>query len=203
VVRNVPERTEGAPIPTSLLRERLGIPESEFVLLYQGVLAPGRGIELLINAFENVPADRHLVFLGFGPLEERIRQLAAVRGNVHFHPAVSPAELRQFTASADVGLVQTEDSCLSYHLSLPNKLFEYLEAGIPVLSSDLPCPRAVVERFQCGWVANGSDAIRDWASWLDRSSLAAMRRGALEARAHFDWRDEAKTMFTMYDHLLS
>lgn len=203
VVRNVPERAENTPAPTFLLRERLGIPESEFVVLYQGLLAPGRGIQMLIDAFQNVRADRHLVFLGFGPLEERIRQLATSRANVHFHPAVPPAELREFTASADVGLVQTEDTCLSYHLSLPNKLFEYIEAGIPVMSSDLPCTRAVVEEFKCGWVASGSDAIREWANRLDRSSLAAMRRGAVEARGHFDWRNEAKTMFTMYDHVLS
>lgn len=166
-----------APVKrTELLRQRLGIPATQKILLYQGGLSNGRGVGKLLEAAPALRAAGYaMVFMGYGELQTKI-EAAAARGNtgVYFHPAVPPGELIPYTASADVGVSSIEDSCLSYHLCLPNKLFEYIMAGLPVVVSKLPEMDHVV-------TTNGIGVSLD--NWDATSLLAAlgqidMMRGA-------------------------
>ena len=79
-----------------------------------------------------------LVFMGYGKLQGSIAEAAASSENVHFQPAVPYQEMLQYTKDADVGLVSVRPICLSYLYCLPNKLFECIQAGVPVLVNDLP-----------------------------------------------------------------
>jgi len=78
---------------------------------------------------------------------------------VHLHPAVSAKALSQYTAGADVGIYLIEASSLSYQLTVGNKVYEYMAAGIPVVGSDFPDVRAFLEHYQAGRVLapDGSD----------------------------------------------
>jgi glycosyltransferase involved in cell wall biosynthesis len=204
VVRNVPDARPAAEDgPASdVLRRRLGVGPDGLLFLYQGVLAPGRRIEQFLRVFRTMPPDRHLVFLGFGPLESLIRTEAAARPNVHYIGAVPPAELLVHTAGVDVGLCGVENACLSYYFSLPNKLFEFLAAGVPAIVPDFPEMRAVVERHGCGWIAAESDAA--WAETVgsvERSGLAAARARAVEASRHHTWNAEQSAVANVYRRL--
>src|SRR5204862_484616 len=130
VVRNIPDTRFHQAGEAQNLRRRLHIPDGTLLFIYQGGLFRGRRVEQLIRVFESARQDRHLVFMGYGDLEELVKAAAARCGNIHFHPPVPPQEVLKHTAGADVGLIGVENVCLSYYYSLPNKLFEYLAAGI-------------------------------------------------------------------------
>ncbi|SHK20397.1 glycosyltransferase [Rhodothermus profundi] len=155
VLYNAPE----APAPTvqtTSLRQHLQLPDHLVLFLYQGHLRPGRGCLLPLEALPEVP-EAALVYLGDGPLAPVIRERATTLGvadRVHLLPPVLPDKLLPVTASADVGLVLLEDTCLNHRLALPNKLFEYLAAGLPVLASNLPELRRVVETYGVGYVVD-------------------------------------------------
>ncbi len=173
VLYNAPE-TPPKFNPEASLRLRLRLPDEGVLFLYQGHLRPGRGCLMPLEALPHVP-EAILVYLGDGPLAPVIRERAAALGitdRVHLLPPVLPDELLTVTASADVGLALLEDTCLNHRLALPNKLFEYLAAGVPVLVSDLPELRRVVETYQVGYIVD----LRNPAALA-----AAMRRLASDA----------------------
>jgi glycosyltransferase involved in cell wall biosynthesis len=150
VVPNVPEH--GPPQPTTYLRDWCGIPDGELLLLYQGHLKPGRGCEQLLDAVTDVPAVRG-VFMGAGPMKQELEARASEAGitdRVYFHPPTPPDELLPVTSSADVGICLIEPITESLRLSLPNKLFEYLWSGLPVVASNLPEISRVVDGFEVG-----------------------------------------------------
>jgi glycosyltransferase involved in cell wall biosynthesis len=185
VVRNVPDpsvqREVGVAHP---LRERLGLGSDAQIFLYQGGFFRGRRLEQFVRVFANERGHRHLVMMGYGELEPELRDAAAQAPNVHVMPAVPPAEVLAHTRDADVGLVGVDDVCLSYRYSLPNKLFEFLAAGLPVLAPRFPEIERVVERFGCGRTVGESDAEwqaavtavpRDWRATTAAATAAASR----------------------------
>ena len=133
-VRNVPV------IPTNIgesrLRETLGISEDTVLYVYCGLFGKGRGLNEVIQAFSKLPDDFHIAFVGFGLLEPDVVAAASRYPNIHFHPAVSQAELITLLRGADVGVFLPDGASASYQNSLPNKVFEYSAAGLGLLVSD-------------------------------------------------------------------
>ena len=206
LVRNIPrnEHVESAgpsrpaEAQAPLLRERLGI-RSGIVFLYQGALMRGRGIDLLLSTFAKADPDRHLVFMGYGVYEEKIREYAARHENIHFHPAVKPDELMKYTVGADVGVSIIENICLSYYYCLPNKLYEYIIAGLPVLVSDFPEMGRVVREFDNGWATPvREEGLLSVIQEITPESIAEKRRGSLAARVNLGWNGEAERLLDVY-----
>jgi len=202
VVRNVPMRTAAPEGKSTVLRDNHNIPDGALLYLYQGGLAPGRGVETLLDIFADMDAHRHLVLMGYGVLEDLVVDAARKSSNIHFQPAVPPGEVLYYTNSADIGLCLIENTCLSYYYSLPNKLFEYLLSGLPVLVNDMPEQRNIVEHFHCGWVVPPTRAEQaDLIVSIDTSKLAQCRAGALAAAETFSWDAEAATIQAVYTEL--
>lgn len=202
VIRNVPLGA-AAPIErTTLLREEHHIPRDAILYLYQGLLSTGRGLEELIGVFASLDTDRHLVMMGYGELEQQVQAAAASYPNIHFQPAVPPGEVLLYTAGADVGLCLIENTCLSYYYSLPNKLFEYLLSGLPVIVNDMPEQRRIVEEFSCGWIApespSGQQALIES---INSQMIEALRTGAKRAAGSFRWENEAGKLQTIYTEI--
>lgn len=134
-------------------REHFGIAEDVKIFLYQGALAKGRGVELLLKAFsERNDAKSALVLMGYGELEARIKQVSENSANIYLHPAVSPQVVLDYTSSADYGFSFIENTCLSYFFCMPNKLFEYIMAGLPVLISNVKEMSDLVKKYEIGLV---------------------------------------------------
>jgi glycosyltransferase involved in cell wall biosynthesis len=205
VVHNVPDQDQRAQ-PAGF-RERLGIGDAPFVL-HQGALAPGRGCEALVTAMTQVP-DAHLVFLGtpwpgYEGVVEGLAERLGVRGRVHRVPAVATSELLAHTREADVGVALLEDSCDNHRLALPNKVFEYVAAGVPVVASRLPELQRLVERHEIGWtVSPGSTS--EIAAGL-RTALAEGTNGEVRERVRtaagrFQWAIERERLLEVYREL--
>lgn len=161
VLRNcapaVPERLRATPRD---VREPAGLPAASRVVLYQGGLVAGRGLDVCVRAARELPDEAHLVFIGKGRIRDQLESLAdelEVAGKVHFLPAVDPAALPAFTAGADVGLIPYQPVSKNNNFALPNKVFEYTGAGIPFVASDLPELRRIVESSGCGEVYDPFD----------------------------------------------
>ena len=140
------------------LRERLGLADDgRLVVLYQGLLRAGRGLPALVEAARRVE-DVRLVVIGEGELWDDLARAGAGLGDrFALHPFVPPDALAALTPGADLGACLIEPLTESLRLSLPNKLFEYLAAGVPVVASPLPEIRAVVGRG-VGVLADPADA---------------------------------------------
>jgi glycosyltransferase involved in cell wall biosynthesis len=163
VVRNVSALDAGPHPPARGLRARLGLEAKTPLVLHQGAAAPMRGCATLVRAIAQVPG-AHLVFLGDDDVRGfngELADLAAALGcgeRVHFLASQPLDELLALTTDADVGVTLLEDSCVNHQLALPNKLFEYIAAGLPVVASDLPEMGALVRERAIGWTVDPQDA---------------------------------------------
>jgi glycosyltransferase involved in cell wall biosynthesis len=204
VVRNVPDLPPPGEAPD--LREEMGIGDAPLVL-HQGAVAGGRGGENLIRAV-SFTESAHLLFLGAdGAYVEGLRALAVeldVGGRTHFHPPVALAELLSYTTQADVGVSLLQDSCENHRLALPNKLFEYLAAGLPVVVSDLPEMRRLVIERQVGWVTDSGDPA-DIARVLAEATGArgdeSLENRVRVAAAELNWSQERARLTDLYARL--
>jgi glycosyltransferase involved in cell wall biosynthesis len=204
VVRNIPVPPERPVGESRVLREIFPIPDDELLVLYQGGLFAGRGIELMLEAWADLPPDRHLVFLGYGPLEELVVAAAEERPNVYFHPAVAPEELAPYTASADVALSLSQNVSLSYYYSLPNKVLEYLAAGVPAIVSDFPEVAKVVNTYECGWTTElEASALRELIAALTPDEVARCAANTAASQVEFDWSVEKKRLEAAYQKAIS
>lgn len=131
---------EPGPIASTRIRDALGLAAGRPIVLYQGGFSVDRGIEELAAAARE-PALRDLdvavVYMGYGRLEGYIRrQTEQQPGRVYLLPAVPPDELLEWTAGADVAFVGQPPRTLNQKMNLPNKLFESIMAGVPVVVSN-------------------------------------------------------------------
>jgi len=188
----------------STLRDKFKIKDGEILFIYQGLLSTGRGIELLLEVFSRSSSNKHIVFLGFGPLEDKVREFEAVRPNIHFHSAVQPQELSYYTASADVGLSIIENVSLSYYYCLPNKMFEYLNCGLPVVISDFPDMSVFVDQYGCGWKTPlNNESILKVIENISQEGLEQKKTNVLKCRGNFCWEKEEKKLLSIYKQLYS
>jgi glycosyltransferase involved in cell wall biosynthesis len=186
-----------------------GIPPGSPVVLYLGALFEGRGIESLVASVPLLPRRAHLVLLGAGAQAQDLRALAlrlAVTDRIHIVDPVAPHTVVAYAASADVGVSPIVPSCLNYRYSLPNKLFQYMAAGLPVVASDLPQVRDVVDANGAGRCVDTAlpAAVADAISAILDDPVAATRMGAAGRRAvveRYNWAVAAQTLRTVYERI--
>ena len=203
LVRNIPTPlvTDSAPAKPNRFRQRFDIPEGDFIALYQGAFSYNRGLETAVAAMEGLEDQGiHLVFMGYGPLQSLVDDAASRHAHVHVHPAVSYEEVLDHTLSADLGLVSVKPTCLSYLYCLPNKLFEYILAGVPVLSNDLPDCRALIESFGVGSIVAQDDAAGWRKALLDLKAdgTAQFQLGLTQAAQDLSWANEVVPLVELY-----
>ncbi len=163
------------------------------IVLYLGGLMAGRGLEELVDAMGRLPAAQ-LITLGDGVLAAPLRDRAVRRGTRLVQLAPVPPDLvESYAASATVGVSPIVPSCLNYRYSLPNKLFQYMAAGLPVVASDFPQVREVVEGSGSGVLADTTrpaalaEAIgRVLADPAEAAAMGARGRTAVAERYNWD-----------------
>ncbi len=128
--------------------------ENEVVVIYQGAVNKGRGLELMLEALRHLKGVR-LWIIGGGDVLEELKKMAVtldVSEKVTFTGRVNLEQLWQYTSQAHIGISLEEDLGLNYRYALPNKIFDYVQARIPVVVSSLPEMKALVEQYGIGEV---------------------------------------------------
>ena len=178
VVRNCPDRWDPPAPRPDRIRALLGLPGDRAVVLYQGGLLPDRGIEQCMEAIQQVP-EAVLVLMGFGNQEARLRELASAPphwGRTYVIDAVPPQELLTWSASSDVMVMCYPPDTENHRYVTPQKLWEAMAAGVPVLASDTPGFASVMEEAGCGMLCDPTDpgdiarALRISWPWVRKGS---------------------------------
>lgn len=179
------------------------------IAIYAGRITTGRGLGILVEASQYLDGVV-IVMLGGGNVAyaNKLRTMIKEWGVEHkviLVPPVESDEVYDYVTSADVGLMLTENICLSYYYGAGNKLFHYLMAGLPVVVSDQPEKRKIVETYEVGRFCNVDDP-REVARVIQELSddVAARRRysaNAIKAARILNWENEEKKLLEVYERL--
>jgi len=195
VIRNLPMKDRREARRPDLLECN---PRS--VIIYQGALNMGRGLESMVKAMQYL---EHILFqiYGSGPMEKYLKSLVTrlnLDDRVEFMGRVPFDELRQHTRQASLGISIEENLGLNYYYSLPNKLFDYIQAGVPVLVSNLPEMRAIVDRYGVGEVLENHEPVilADQVRRMMEDQLKRMewKKNLKMAAEELCWEDEAEKL---------
>ena len=171
VVHNAEYPLVPARIKPRLLHQYFGLPPEARIVLFQGGYSATRNLDNLIGAFAQVQdPSLHLVMLGWGEMRGRLERMVHKRNlaaRVHFHPKVAQDVLLSYTQSADLGIIPYRPVCLNTRFCTPNKLFEFIAAGLPIVASDLPELRRFVVGLDIGLVGDTASA-QGIAALLDK-----------------------------------
>ena len=176
VVRNVPKKRDPCPDPRVKQDYR-----GKSIIIYQGALNVGRGLELMIDTMQYLD-NTVLLLVGTGDIEKNLKALVKqkkIGERVEFRGRVVPDQLFPLTCSADMGVSLEEDRGLNYRYALPNKLFDYIQARIPVLCSDLPEISRIVRTYGVGAVTGEREPEK----------LAGIIRYIIRERGEGAWKD--------------
>jgi glycosyltransferase involved in cell wall biosynthesis len=203
LVRNIPKRIT-SHAESKNLRDILGINGEVLLFIYLGGLSKGRGIEKMLSAFKDPRVCHHLLIMGSGPLYSEVQLAVTACSRIHYLNTVPPSQVLAYTMGANIGISLVEDIALSYRYCLPNKLFEYLVSGLPVLVSDLTDQKALVEHYQAGWVTDTNpQSIVDVLSWISREKYEQLKSGLYERTQNLDWEYESEQLLKIYRNQLA
>ncbi|MDP4686221.1 MAG: glycosyltransferase family 4 protein [Salibacteraceae bacterium] len=208
IVMNCPPAMLKVPEKSALLRNKAGIKSDELVILYQGGYSTGRGLEELILSMKYVK-NGSLVMMGWGPIEDDLRALASKNGlasKIKFIPPAEQHEVLKYTCGADLGIIPYRAIGLNNYYTSPNKLFEYIQAYVPVAGSDFPELKRIIEGHEIGGLFNPDDpeSIGNCINILlsDKEELARLRNNVITTSELYSWEVEEKKLVSIYQNLI-
>ncbi|CAA0158511.1 glycosyltransferase [Tenacibaculum maritimum] len=196
IVRNLPQKKKHtkAPLPLNT--------EGKKIILYQGVVNIGRGLELIIDT---IPFLKNHLFLivGDGDILKILQQKVArknLQKKVIFLGKKTPIELQKITPNADIGISLEEDLGLNYRYALPNKLFDYIQAEIPVLTSDLPEMKQIVSQYQIGKIVTDRTP-KKLATIIESFCPKEYTHALKKAKEQLIWANEETVLYDVFKNL--
>ena len=204
VVCNFPETKVNTEIKS---KKNLGIPEDKKLILYQGAVNMDRGLEEAIEAMAFL-SDTVLLIIGAGDILPELKSLVITKGlgnQVKFFGAIPYQELPYYTHHADFGIAIEKDSNLNYKYSLSNKIFDYINANIPVLASPLVEVEKIFSDHNIGLVIENhtpkhlADKMKEMLSSDEQQKT--WKENLLQTRELFTWAHEEKTLLRLLKDL--
>jgi glycosyltransferase involved in cell wall biosynthesis len=208
VVRNIPE---SIPVFQKTERSALGLPEHAFIMVMQGSgINVDRGAEEAILSLKYLPEDVYLLIIGGGDVYDNLPELAAsigVSGRLIMKPRMPYRLMMEHTRNCNCGLSLDKPISLNYRNSLPNKLFDYFHAGIPVVVSCIPELEKIVSAYNAGLILTEVNPLKiaDAIKLIhDSPGLNnSLREGAMGAAKTFTWQNESQNMKHLMQEVIS
>lgn len=181
--------------------------EGRKIILYQGVLNKGRGLEQAIQVMKNLEG-AELWLAGEGDLSKVLRELVKelkLEDKVHFLGYLQPTELAKITPKAYIGLNLLENKGLSYYYSLANKAFDYIQAGVPSIQMNFPEYNALNDAFEVFALVENLEisslttAIHNLLN--DASLHERLKENCKKAASLLNWEEEEKKLIQLYDQM--
>lgn len=196
----------------SPLRKAAGISKKQFVLLFQGGFSFNRGVEILLNVAEKMPKSWSIIFMGKGPLYEKIvdkiKELKGTRPKgrdaIALIPPAPYQKLTQWTAGADLGAIPYENVNLNHLYCTPNKLWEYPNAGVPILGSGMVEIKKMIDKYETGLILPKnftSQDIVDVLEKVDRSKLNQLVKNCHKFNEVEHWEKYEKKLVELYKNI--
>ncbi len=204
VIHNYPFVTQPEDSNSINLHEVLEIPQEEPILLYQGGIQVGRGLEKLVQA---VPMFKKgaLVFIGDGRIKPELQKMVLDLGledKVKFMPKVPVNELLHYTKNAYLGFQVLNNVCFNHYSASSNKLFEYMMSGVPVVACSFPEIQRVVENEYVGVCIDSHNpaSIAEGVNYIleHPEEREKMRENSFIARNNYNWENEKKLFINIY-----
>jgi glycosyltransferase involved in cell wall biosynthesis len=192
----------------SKLRKKGKIPNDYKVVLYQGWISPERNLETLIKSVKYFPEHTCLAIIGYGDYEVTLRQIAEQEGlaeKIFFFGQIPSEEMLNYSAGADLGVIPYQPIDDNHLYCSPNKLFEYILAGVPIITDNLPFFNIINEKYDVIEITDLSSAekLGKLVSHLFDNSIRLdnMKQNCLNASKELNWDVEGKKLLTMYNKL--
>ncbi|MBH0230730.1 glycosyltransferase [Halobacillus yeomjeoni] len=208
VVHNYPFKKEDKHKEVAPLREMLGLPHDEKILLYQGGMQTGRGLDKLVEAAPYFK-EGTLVFIGDGKIKDELVRKVNKKGLTHkvkFIPKVPLNELPKYTRNAYLGFQVLNNVCFNHYSASSNKLFEYMMSGVPVVACNFPEIERVVEGENMGICIdshNPEEIAKAVNELLSNTKLRdSMSENARRARNKYNWNLEKEGFTKIYDEVI-
>lgn len=210
VIHNYPFNTGDESINNKYdLYKILDIPKNEPILLYQGGIQQGRGLENIVQA---IPYFKRgiTVFIGDGKIKPKIKEMVSksdVEDKVRFLDKVPVNELKYYTANAYLGFQVLNNVCFNHYSALSNKLFEYIMSDIPVVACNFPEIKRVVEGEKIGICIDSHD-YKEIANAVNRilenkSLHKEFKKNCKKTKKKYNWDNEKLKFVNIYDDLLN
>lgn len=204
IVRNIPPtRITAIAAPRSCM----DLPEDKTILILQGAgINVDRGVEELIEAMPMVNDHIMLLIVGSGDVIDQLKARAkelALKDKVRFIPKVPLEMLMGYTFNADFGLTVDKDTNINYRFSLPNKLFDYIRAELPIIASRLTEIEKVITKYDIGtFIENHNPehiAQVINRAVADTSAVARWKKNLVKASEELTWEHEEITLTKIYE----
>ena len=209
VVRNIPEKWDVDKKQTKDNADDLktNMKDVKYIISYHGIIAPSRGIETAIDMIEKT-ADLGLIIIGYALMEDyldTLKKSVAEKGledRVLFLGAVNNRDLWRYIGAADLSFLMLPPASASYYYSLPNKLFEAIQSETPLIASDFPEIRSIVDKYKVGVIAKWDDIddIVSKAEGLlsDKGLYSETKSNVAAAKEELCWENEKKILQDIY-----
>lgn len=202
VVRNIPNKNS---LPALKTRAELGLPENKKIVILQGAgINIDRGAEELLEAIATMD-DVLLLIVGTGDVINTLKERSKkedLKDKVIFTGRLPYNEMMQYTQASDVGVTLDKDTNINYKYSLPNKIFDYLNAGIPVLATNLPEIKNIILTYDVGLLINDLNPetikIGLQTIWKEKERYRSLTLNAKNASDELNWENDASRLITTY-----
>lgn len=202
VILNSPEIDLKTKFEDNYLKLKFNIKPEDKVFIYIGILGRGRGIDLILEAFADPSRSSSVVFLGYGELAESVKKYSKEHENIFYHEPVHHDEVVSVASSADYGFCLIQNISLSDYLCLPNKLFEYCFAKVPVIASNFPELSEKVAKYNLGFCVD-LDINSVMSKISEIENLIEKPVIDLETLADLSWNAQTLKLEKLYDSFLT
>ncbi len=177
--------------------------QNKKIILYQGVINIGRGLELIIETMTYLK-NHLLIIIGDGDVLDDLKEIVLQKNlqeKVKFIDKIFPEELQKLTPLANIGISLEENLGLNYHFALPNKVFDYIQANVPILVSDLPEMKQLVIKYNVGEIVKNRNP-KSLAKQINEMLKKNYSKELNRAKNQLIWELEKEKLLLIFNNLM-